>query len=167
MRCSLNKIPVLVCLLLLSACSLLNRNQNNSGDRYTYLVDMLKEHSTYAHSSQYFDIDVEMARIEDGYRYYVIIDKPTLAMYDIEVLAIEPDGDYQNNMAANVGIFEEEEYHMIPNQSNVQEGYVKGVIASGLTQNPEITLHIFVQFKNADYSTVHTEYLELTAAYEG
>ena len=108
-----------------------------------------------------------MARIEDGYRYYVIIDKPTLAMYDIEVLAIEPDGDYQNNMAANVGIFEEEEYHMIPNQSNVQEGYVKGVIASGLTQNPEITLHIFVQFKNADYSTVHTEYLELTAAYEG
>lgn len=160
-------ISFLLAAFLLCSCSEIGRKKADPNERYIYMIETLQEHELFAEESGYFDITADMAKIEGGYRYYITVDNPRLAMYDVELLAIEKGVNYLNNMAANVGIFEEEEYHMIPNQSNVQEGYVKGVIASGLTQNPEITLHIFVQFKNADYSTVHTEYLELTAAYEG
>ena len=166
MRLNLNKIICICLILLLSGCNYINKTESDPNSRYVYLVEMLQEHTTYTNHSNFFDIDVEMSKINDGYRYYVIIDKPTLAMYDIEVLAIEPDGDYINNMAANVGIFDEREYHMIPNQANSEEGFVKGVIASGLTKNSEITLHIFVQFKNADFTNVNSEYIELTSKYE-
>lgn len=167
MRWNLNKLIIFVLILFLSGCNVIRNEDTEQESRYTYLVELLEEHTNYVQSSNYFDINVEMAKINNGYRYYIIIDKPTLAMYDIEVMAIEPGVDYSKKMAANVGIFEDTQYHMIPNQSNAKEGYVKGVIASGLADNPEILLHIFVQFKNSDYSTVHTEYIELNCSYEG
>ena len=113
----------------------------------------------------YFDIAVEMAKIESGYRYYITVDNPRIAMYDIELLAIEKDVDYMNNMAANVGIFEETQYNMVPNQANSEMGYVKGVVASGVTNNPQTTLYVFVQFKNSDYSLSHSEFIRLDANY--
>lgn len=166
MRSYLNKIIIILILLIVCGCTILNRNEEEQESRYTYLVDMLREHGNYSDSSAYFDIDAEMAKINDGYRYYIIIDNPKLAMYDIEVIAIEPGVDYKSRMAANIGIFEETQYHMIPNQSNAREGYVKGLVASGVSDNPEAVLHVFVQFKNFDYSIVYTEYIELNCSYE-
>ena len=151
----------------MSGCSIINKQESEeSTSRYNYLIDMLKEHSNFASSSSYFDIDVEMASINGGYRYYVIIDNPKLAMYDIELLAIEPEKDYSQTMAATVGIFDEKEYHMIPNQANVEEGFVKGLVASGTTDHAEVILRIYVQFKNSDYTTVHNEYIQLACKYE-
>lgn len=167
MRYSLNKIIIIILIFLLCGCNVINRDNEEPSSRYTYLIEMLKEHTSFTKSSDYFDINVEMATIDNGYRYYVIIDKPTLAMYDIEMLAIEPDKNYSNVMAANVGIFDKKEYHMIPNQSNPEEGYVKGLIASGTTESSLITLHVYVQFKNADFTNVHNEFIELTCKYEG
>ena len=69
--------------------------------------------------------------------------------------------------AANVGIFADKQYHLIPNQSNPDKGYMKGIVASGVSRNAETTLYIFVQFKNADYSAIHSEYFRLDVSYEG
>ena len=87
-------------------------------------------------------------------------------MYDIEMLVIEKDVDYRNNMAANVGIFEEKEYNMVPNQANIDQGFVKGIVVSGISVKPQTTLYIFVQFKNADYSITRSEYFRLDVTYE-
>ncbi len=167
MRSILNKIIVILSLLLLCGCDLIPSKAKDANDRYFFLIDMLNEHETFADSSRYFAIDVEMAKIENGYRYYIIIDDPQLAMFDIEAIAIEKGVDYSQNMAANIGVFEETQYNMIPNQSNVDDGYVKGLIASGLSSSAETTLYVFVQFKNADYSVVHSEYLMIPCRYEG
>ncbi|MBR4461747.1 MAG: hypothetical protein IKS51_04125 [Erysipelotrichaceae bacterium] len=163
----MNKIIVILCIFSLWGCSLIPSKAPDADDRYFYLIDMLNEHETFSETSRYFAIEVEMAKIDNGYRYYIIIDDPQLAMYDIELIAIEKDVDYSENMAANIGVFEDTQYNMIPNQSNVEDGYVKGLIASGISRNPETTLYVFVQFKNADYSVVHNEYLVLPCRYEG
>ena len=167
MHSILNKITVIIGILLLCGCNLLPNKAQDADDRYFFLIDMLNEHETFSDASRYFAIEVEMAKIENGYRYYIIIDDPQLAMYDIELIAIEKDVDYSQNMAASIGVFEDTQYNMIPNQSNVEDGYVKGLVASGITANAETTLYIFVQFKNADYSVVHNEYLALPCRYEG
>lgn len=158
---------ILVLILTLFGCSSQNKKDANPNERYFYIIDVLKEHDSFSTTSDYFDISVEMAKINEGYRYYITIDNPKIAMYDIELLAIENDVDYTSNMAANVGIFEETQYNMIPNQANVDKGYTKGIVASGVSKNSETKLYVFTQFKNVDFSKVHTDYFVLDAKYEG
>ena len=163
----MKKLLLIICLLIsLCACQEDGKQLANPDDRYMYLIEMIREHESFQTSSDYFDIAVEMAKIENGYRYYITIDNPRIAMYDIEMLAIEKDVDYRSNMAANVGIFEEKEYNMVPNQANIDQGFVKGIVVSGISVKPQTTLYIFVQFKNADYSITHSEYFRLDVAYE-
>ncbi len=163
----MKKLLLIICLLIsLCACQEDGKQLANPDDRYMYLIEMIREHESFQTSSDYFDIAVEMAKIENGYRYYITIDNPRIAMYDIEMLAIEKDVDYRSNMAANVGIFEEKEYNMVPNQANIDQGFVKGIVVSGISVKPQTTLYIFVQFKNADYSITRSEYFRLDVAYE-
>ena len=159
-------LTVILLLLFLCGCEDAGRKEANPDERYIYLVELLQEHDDFSVASDYFDISVDMAKIEGGYRYYITIDNPRLAMYDVELLAIERGVDYRNQMAANVGIFAEKQYHLIPNQSNSEKGYMKGIVASGVSRNSETTLYIFVQFKNSDYSAVHSEYFRLDVSYQ-
>ena len=162
----MKKILLIILLLIsLCACNEDGKQKADPDERYMYIIEMISEHETFQDSSNYFDIAVEMAKISDGYRYYITIDNPRIAMYDIELLAIEKSVDYRTQMAANVGIFEEKEYHMVPNQSNPDQGYVKGIVASGVSKNPITTLFIFVQFKNSDFSAVRSEYFKLDVSY--
>lgn len=154
-------------ILILTGCQDAGRSMANPNERYSYIIDMIKEHEVFVTSSNYFDIACEMAKIDDGYRYYITVDNPRLAMFDVEMLAIEDNVDYLNTMAANVGIFEDSEYNIVPNQSNPSKGYVKGVVASAITKKPSTTLYIFVQFKNSDYSTTYSEYFKIDVKYEG
>lgn len=154
-------------MFFLCACQEAGRQEANPDDRYAYIIDMIKEHEVFVDTSNYFDISTDMAMIDGGYRFYITVDNPRIAMYDVELLAIEDDVDYMKTMAANVGIFEDREYNLIPNQSNPKQNYMKGIVASAVTSKPETTLYIFVQFKNADYSIVRSEYFKIDVKYEG
>lgn len=158
---------LLLTILCLCGCQEVGKEDINPNKRYFDLIDNIKEHEVFNETSNYFDISVDMAKIDGGYRYYVTIDNPRNALYDIEALAIEKDVDYSVNMAANIGIFEQEEYSMIPNQKNPDKGYVPGIIISGISQLPETTLYIYVSFKNSDYSNSKTEYFKFDVKYEG
>ena len=163
------KKVLIVLLFLITLCGCqeeVGKKDVDPNQRYFSLIDSIKEHEVFAESSNYYDISAEMAKIDGGYRYYVTIDQPTSALYDVEVLAIEPDVDYRNSMAANAGIFEESEYTMIPNQKNPDKGYVSGIVVSGVSKKPETTLYVYVSFKNKDYSNTHIEYLKLNTKYE-
>ena len=157
---------ILTLLLILGGCGNAGKKEANVNERYANIIELIREHENFAVSSNYYDISVEMARINEGYRYYITIDNPRIAMYDIELLAIEEGVDYMSKMAANVGIFEEMQYNMIPNQANAAKGFTKGVIASGVSSKPETTLYIFTQFKNQDFSKIHSEYFKLDVKYE-
>lgn len=158
---------IFLVLITLVGCDSIGNQRISNEDRYQSLIEMLREYENYTEKSNYFDIDVEVASIDNGYRYYITIDSPRIAMYDVEAIAIESDVDYSNNMAASIGIFDENEYALVPNQKNINKGYYEGVMMSGVSNNPEITLYVFVSFKNSDYSVNHTEYIVLNGKYEG
>lgn len=157
---------ILLVLLCLCACTEVGKEDVDPDKRYFALIDSIKERDVFVEKSNYFDIATEIAPIEGGYRYYVTIDNPRAALYDVEAMAIEKNVDYTNSMAANIGIFDETEYAMIPNQKNPDKGYVSGVVISGITENPQTTLYIYVSFKNEDYSNTHVEYFKLNAKVE-
>lgn len=159
-------LALLIILIVLCGCQEVGKEDIDPNQRYFSLIDSIKEHEVFTEASNYYDISGEMAKIDGGYRYYVTIDEPTSALYDVEVLAIEENVDYRNSMAANAGIFEDSEYTMIPNQKNPDKGYVTGIVVSGVSEKPETTLYVYVSFKNKDYTNIHNEYLKLDVKYE-
>ena len=98
---------------------------------------------------------------DGAYRFYVTIDNPKAAMYNVEAIAIESDVDYSNEMAANIGLFEDTKYSMIPNQTNASKGFVKGVNISGVTKNENPVLYILVTWTNKDASATKREFFKL------
>ena len=137
----------------------------DTDSRYKDLIEIVSEHDNFLSESTNFDINVEMSKIDGGYRYYVTIDNAKIAMYDIEAIAIEPLVNYEETMAANIGIFDETEYNMIPYQSNPSKGYVKGLVMSGLSSNKETSLFILVQWKKEDRTTTSREIFKLDVSY--
>ena len=160
-------LVLLLTILCLCGCQEIATENVDPDQRYFDMINTIKEHEVFINTSNYYDVSVEMAKIDEGYRYYVTIDNARIALYDIEAMAIEQDVDYSNTMAANIGIFEEKEYSMIPNQKNPEKGFVSGLVMSGVSELPETTLYIYVSFKNADYSEIKTEYFKLDVKYEG
>ena len=152
-------------LLCLFGCSS-NETTDVSTERYLNLINIINENDVFLEESNYYDISVEMAKIDDGYRYYVIIDNANISMYNIEALAIEKNVDYSEKMAANIGIFEETEYNMVPNQTNPDKGYVQGLVASGLTDKAKTTIYIMVQWYDKDYANQYREFFKLKVEYE-
>lgn len=158
---------LLLTLLCFCGCDAIGKKKVDSNQKYLTIIENINEHDTFLDASNYYDIEAEVAKIDGGYRYYVTIDNPRNALYDVEAVAIEKGVDYKNTMAANVGIFEESEYTMIPNQANPDKGYVAGLVISGVSENPDVTLYVYVSFKNKDMSVTHSEYFKLEARYEG
>lgn len=151
---------------MLVGCSTIKKNTIDNNERYYNLIEIIKENDNFIEDSNYYDVKVEMATINNGYRYYITIDNAHAAMYNIEAIAIELDSDYSNQMTANIGIFDELEYCMIPNQSNADKGFVEGLIISGTTKNQETTLYLLVQWYNKDYSQQYREFFKLDTYYE-
>lgn len=154
---------VLILIFSLSACSSNSGTSANDADviRYYDMIELINSYSNFSTSSNYFDISGEISEIDGGYRYYIFIDNARVTMYDIEAIAIEKGVDYSNTMTANIGIFESDEYHMIPNQSDIDLGYVKGVSISGFTTTENPTLYVLVQWKNKNRDTTYREFFEI------
>ena len=154
---------VLILIFSLSACSSNSGTSANDADviRYYDMIELINSYSNFSTSSNYFDISGEISEIDGGYRYYIFIDNARVTMYDIEAIAIEKGVDYSNTMTANIGIFESDEYHMVPNQSDIDLGYVKGVSISGFTTTENPTLYVLVQWKNKNRDTTYREFFEI------
>lgn len=152
---------VLICLILLTGCGKNNTISDSYNDKYLDLIDMLNSNVEFKDSSELFSITKEISQTTDGYRYFIVIDNPKIAMYNIEAVAIEKNVDYSTTMAANAGIFEGEYYSLIPNQTNVDDGYVKGVSISALTDNPTPTLYLLVQWHNKDLSITNRQFIKV------
>lgn len=152
---------VTLLLLVLTACKEDNAIDTSANERYTDMIAQLQARDDFKETSEYFDIAADITPINDGYRYYVTIDNAKVAMYEIEAIAIEKDVDYSNVMAANIGLFENMEYSIVPGQVYTANGYVKGINISGTTTNANPTLYVAVIWHNKDLSITHREYFKL------
>lgn len=162
----MKKIFLLLLLLLtLCACTQNKKQDINAEEKYKYLIESLENYSEFSSGSIYYDLDVEMSKIEEGYRYYVTLDNPCLSMYEVQIIAIEKGVDYSTTMAASSGVLDSR-YSLIPNQSKVEDGYVKGIVISGISTLPSTTLNIYVNFYNRDYSKEYTEYIQMDVSIE-
>ena len=156
-------------IVFLAGCA----NNNESIDKlklenYAYIYQTITDNDTFDTVADHFDMQVVMSLIGDNeYRYDIIIDNPQVAMYDIKMMAVENNMDYSlaDKMMPSIGIFDDEEYNMVPYQVETSLGFVKGMVISGTTNAQVINLKIRITWK--DYTKVEEtkNYFNLTVDY--
>ena len=157
----MKKLLIVLLLFAMCACKGSDVVNDSAREKYSDMIVLLREHEGFAGGSELFDVTCDVAQIEGGYRYYVIIDNVKTAMYDVTAIAIEENVDYTGTMAANIGIFEETEYSLIPGQYNAERGFVKGVSISGTGTSAKPTLLLLVEWKNKDMSVTYREFIKI------
>lgn len=162
-------LNVLLSGLLLCGCTRNSKdNLNQAGiETYeTYYTEVISN-GHYTETSQYFTLSYEMIRVEDGsYRYYIILDDPKIAMYNVMMIAVENGVSYQEceTMVPSFGIFEDR-ISLVPGQVNYEEGYVKGISISGQSDKDTMDLLILVRWKSSD-GTQMSAYIQHTVSME-
>lgn len=157
------KKTLLLVLILLSlwGCKTKEGIDINLQNKYLDMIDSIRNTESFEESNSCFNISTDLSKGDKTNRFYIIIDSPQIAMYDIEAVAIEENVDYTNTMAACVGIFEETEYSMVPKQVNSKEGYVKGISISGLTDSDSPVLYMMIQWKNKDHNETYKHFIKV------
>ena len=135
-------------------------------ERYYAMVDLASTYEVSESKPEYYDVSGEVSKIDGGYRYYVFIDNPRVAMYDVEAIAVVEGVDHKKTMAANVGIFEEKEYNMVPNQKNIDIGYVGGIAISGICATENVSLRVLIRWENNGGTASYRECYRLEIAYD-
>jgi len=158
----LKKIITLLLVILLTSCSYYE-DTASTANLYYDLVELLQSQESFQSSSTYYDVTYELVQESEGvYYYFISIDNAQIALYNVEALAVVEGVDYTKEMAASIGIFEDTKYSLIPNQSNVSEGFVKGVTISGACASPSIDVRLMVRWDNRSGMTNTKEYLRFT-----
>lgn len=153
--------------MLLSGCSAAQPGTDVS--KYESYYRAIEENTKFITHSEYYSISAEMAAIEDGtYRYYVIIDEPTAAMYDIVIMTAENGLPYEETvkMMPSSGIFDATS-SMIPNQVNSKAGFVKGIIVSGECDTDSIDLQLLIEWKDKSRKQTTREFVGFTLTMDG
>lgn len=152
----------LVILITLNGCSNLKKKSSDSSfEAYQSYYEAIEENSRFLDESLYFTLDGKMSKMPDGtYRYYVFLDNPQIAMYNIKFMAVENNVPYTDStkMMPSIGIFEDQDYSLIPYQANTPNGYVKGLVISGESTQSEIQLKILVEWTDKTHEKFNREY---------
>lgn len=156
----------MLCFFLISGCSLLkdDTREKDSLQKYeTYLTSLI-EQDRFLDGSYYFDISAVYNPLEDGkIRYDVFVENPQVAMYSVEILVIESTAKRTDTtIYPCVGIFEQEDYTMVPFQKNEAHGFVEGFQLTGISEQDQMpTLNVLVTWK--DYAKLNTyrEFIKL------
>lgn len=151
-------LSLLLCILLMTGCQ--EENEEKNIIFYNEMIDILHNAKDYAETSEYYSISFEKTFTKDGERYYIVIDNPRIAMYDVNILAFGEDTDTENEFVPNAGIFEGS-INMIPNQINKDKGFVKGVSISGVLDDANVPVYCLVQWKDELRSQTFREYFVL------
>lgn len=141
-------------LLLICSVGCIGKGKNDEISKqtaYEGYYQTLESVNRFQDESDFYSMSADMVQLPDGtYRYYIFLDKPQIAMYDVVLLAVENgvSFDMENRMMPSMGIFDKEDINMIPFQANPQSGYAKGLVISGTCDTSEITVKLLVEWKD-------------------
>ncbi|NLW15792.1 MAG: hypothetical protein GX038_06030 [Erysipelothrix sp.] len=158
-------------LILLTGCGSSQKKYDKEHlNLYTTYWKSLINETAFQTSSRNFDIQVEMVKEvgEDDYTYYISVDKPKIAMYDVQIVVVENKATTFNteDMLPSAGIFEKE-FHLIPNQVKEDSQFKEGAILArqGLKE-PSVKTQVLVTWKNFTRLESFKEVFEFDITYQ-
>jgi len=141
----------LVLLILLSGC--LQRPKDIEFERALKIYEShyfsILDNDRFLTSSSYFDLSVEKYDLTTHYRYDLIINNPQVAMYEIFVVVVENNQDFETleNLSPSIGVFDST-VNLVPNQINIDKGFPRGILLSGISTSETMQLKVMVAWKD-------------------
>ncbi|MBS3972575.1 MAG: hypothetical protein KGZ84_06150 [Erysipelotrichia bacterium] len=141
----------LVLLLLLSGC--LQQPRDVAFERALTVFEShyfsILDNDRFLNSSNYFNISIEKYELSNQYRYDLIIDNPQVAMYDVVIVIVENNQDFESlsSLTPSLGVFDAS-VNLVPNQINLSKGFPKGILLSGISTESTIQLRVMVAWKD-------------------
>ena len=154
---------VLAIFITCSGCLKKTNDAAAKNESYKTYYESAASGNSFLSSSDYYSVTATMAELPDGkYTYYIFIDDPQIALYSITAIAVENGVEYSdtNKIMPSSGIFDTK-YSMIPNQVNKDAGYVKGIVLSGETDQPEVDLRLLIEWKDKTGKDTYREFLQV------
>jgi hypothetical protein len=141
----------LVLLLLLSGC--LQQPRDVAFERALTVFEShyfsILDNDRFLNSSNYFNISIEKYELSNQYRYDLIIDDPQVAMYDVVIVIVENNQDFESlsSLTPSLGVFDAS-VNLVPNQINLSKGFPKGILLSGISTESTLQLRVMVAWKD-------------------
>lgn len=143
----------LVAAVLLMGCSYPRTGDEESMKTYESYIDTVISNQGIESTMIPFDYDFHVYKMEDDtYEYEIAIFDPSVAMYNITAIAVNPELDSNTNVHPCLGILgadAQESFHMVPYQSNPQKGFYRGFVLEGISTESQFTLQVMVCWKDS------------------
>ena len=160
----MKKIILVMLLFVTTGCS------NNTVDsdiermsKYNSLYLSCLNNGDFSTSSDNFNIELDFSNTESGVNYFIVIDNLKVAMYDVEAIVVEDLVDYNEvEMMPSIGIFEANEYNLIPYQTNKENNFYGGIVISGDTGDKNVGLYALITWKDVTMTKEFKEYVLIT-----
>ncbi len=162
----MKKIILVMLLMITSGCSTKTVDSDiEKMSKYNSLYVDCLNNADFKLKSDNFNIELDFTQMDNGYNYYIVIDEPKIAMYDVEAIVIENLMNYNEiDMMPTVGIFESAEYNLVPFQTNKQNNFYGGIVISGDTVVENVELYALVTWKDVTMTKQFKEYILITDA---
>jgi len=107
------------------------------------------DNDRFLNESNYFSLYVEKYELSNSYRYDLIIDQPLVAMYEVVVVLVENNQDFESltMLSPSIGVFDPS-VNLVPNQVNSEKGFPRGILLSGTSTSPSLQLKVMVAWKD-------------------
>ena len=151
----------LICMMSMLGCSA-KKTEDPRMNAYETYYHAVEDNVKYVSQSTHFHYSTEMTDLPDGtHRYYIVIDEPQHAMYQCAVLAVENEEPFAaaKKMMPSMGI-QDDPVSMIPNQVNIDKGFVKGIALSGESSEASVKIRMLVEWKDRTAKNTTREFLE-------
>ncbi len=162
----MKKIILVMLLMITSGCSTKTVDSDvEKMSKYNSLYVDCLNNADFKLKSDNFNIELDFTQTDNGYNYYIVIDEPKVAMYDVEAIVVENLMNYNEiDMMPTVGIFESGEYNLVPYQTNKQNNFYGGIVISGDTLVENVDLYALVTWKDVTMTKQFKEYILITDA---
>lgn len=161
-------ILILTTVLLLQGCSFSDKkNYDQKVAQYESFYKTILDNDSFSNKSPFFEVQAKMDKADEVYVYEIIVDDARIAMYDVKIMVVEDQKDYneEEKMMPSAGIFDDQVYNVIPNQSRIGKGYMSGFQLLGETSSDKVNLQIIVTFNDYRKLNTYREFLEFDLEY--
>lgn len=146
--------------IVLTGCTKKDDKADAEAALYESYYESISSNEIFITQSNYYSLSGEIVQINDGtYRYSIILDSPQVAMYNVVMMAVENDIPYMNatKMMPSIGILDDQ-YSLVPYQSNSSRNYVKGLVISGESDTSSVNIKLLVEWTNRSHEKEFREF---------
>lgn len=144
---------ILIVLLLISGCSNESSREEVLLSKYETAYNELVENDKFANNSEFYNLEVVVTQLDNNqYRVDVIMDEPQVAMYNVQmIMEVNSQGlEQYEEMIPSLGIVDDTQYNLIPNQVNKDNGFYAGLVLSAITNKPTGDIQLMISW--SDYA---------------